>query len=115
VGLEEGEAEPEERSGEEGPGGSHAIEVGPVLGAVMPGGRQEERHKGEIAMKKGVVGLDAESESGAGEGEEAMDYVAAEREEVGEKQAEVENQGEDARLAGVERGGGQLGVGKQEW
>jgi len=66
-------------------------------------------------MTKGVGGPDAESESGAGEGEEAMDFVAVERGEVGEKQAEVENQGEDARLAGVERGDGQLGVGKQEW
>ena len=81
----------------------------------MPGGKQEARHKEEIAMKRGVGEPDAESESGAGEGEEAMDFVAAEREEVGEKQAEVENQGEDARLAGVGRGGGQHGVGKQEW
>ena len=113
--MEEGGAEPEGRPGEEGPGGSHVIEVEPVLGAVMPGGRQEARHKGEIATKKGVGEPDAESESGAGEGEEAMDVVAAEREEVGEKQAEVENPGEDARLAGVEQGDGQLGVGKQEW
>jgi len=59
----------------------------------MPGGRQEERHKGEIATKKGFGEPGAESESGGGEGEEAMDVVAAVREEVGEKQAEVEKQG----------------------
>jgi len=41
-----------------------------------------------------------------------MDVVAEGREEVGEKQAEVENQGEDVRLAGVERRGGPQGVGK---
>ena len=113
--MEEGGAEPEERPGEEGPGGSHVIEVEPVLGAVVPGGRQEARHKGEIATTKGVGELDAGSESGAGEGEEVMDVAAAEREEVGGKQAEVENPGEDARLAGVAQEDGQLGAGKQEW
>lgn len=104
--MEEGGAEPEGRPGEEGPGGSHAIEAEPVLGVVMLGGRQEARYAGEIATKKGVGEPDVECESGAGEGEEAMDVVAAEREEVGEKQAEVENPGEDARLAGVEQGDG---------
>jgi hypothetical protein len=56
----------------------------------MPGGTQEARQRGEIETKKGVGEPDAESENGAGEGEEAMDFVVAEREEVGEKQAEVE-------------------------
>ena len=84
-------------------------------GAVRPDGRQEARHKGEIVTQKGVEEPDEGHESGAGEGVEARDYVAAEREGVGGRQAEVENQGEAERQVGVERGDGQLGVDKQEW